>query len=618
MKTTRALGVLVLIGAAAGTYLWRSEPGSKVAETQSIDSAPRKSPIRWETWSAALFERAKAQDRFVLLDLEAVWCHWCHVMDASTYSDPKVVEVLEKHYITVRVDQDSRPDLANRYEQYGWPATVIFGPDGTEIVKRRGYQEPDVMLSILEEVVKDPSPVPGIAVVLPDRYAAKGTLPAEVRTALEARHREAQDSEIGGLDGPYRYLPWEALEYAIALAREGDAEQKRWAELTLRASLKLIDPVWGGGYQYSVQQSWDHPHFEKIMPFQSENLRVYALAQSALGSADAKRGAAGIRSYVSEFLTAPNGAFYTSQDADAVRGEESTPYFALDRAGREARGIPRVDKNQYARENGWMIEALAASYEFTGNAEDLEKAQAATKWVLENRALPDGGFRHGEGVAPELGGPFLGDSLAMGRAFLQLHRATGERSWLARARAAVQFSETNFRREAAGYTAAHGDGTPIEAIPQFDENMRLVRFANLLHHYTGEAAYREIAEHAYRYIATEQVYGQRVEVGGILLADRELAGEPLHIAIVGPKNDRTARELHAAALRLPSWYKRVDWWDRAEGPLPNPDIQYPKLDRVAAFVCGDRTCSRPLFAAEEITRFVERSQPKGTADQAKN
>ena len=81
-------------------------------------------------------------DKFVLLDLEAVWCHWCHVMDETTYRDPAVMALLDSNYIAVKVDQDSRPDLANRYENYGWPATVVFGPDGGEIVKRRWLYQP--------------------------------------------------------------------------------------------------------------------------------------------------------------------------------------------------------------------------------------------------------------------------------------------------------------------------------------------------------------------------------------------------------------------------------------------------------------------------------------------
>jgi len=84
----------------------------------------------------------------VLLDLEAVWCHWCNVMDANTYSDPQVINLLRAHYITLKVDQDSRPDLSNRYEDFGWPATVVFEGEGHEIVKRQGYLSPDEMASM--------------------------------------------------------------------------------------------------------------------------------------------------------------------------------------------------------------------------------------------------------------------------------------------------------------------------------------------------------------------------------------------------------------------------------------------------------------------------------------
>src|ERR1035438_2860250 len=82
--------------------------------------------IAWQPWSDAAFAAARTGHRFVILDLEAVWCHWCHVMDETTYRDPKVVSLMGARYVAVRVDQDSRPDLANRYEDYGWPATIVF------------------------------------------------------------------------------------------------------------------------------------------------------------------------------------------------------------------------------------------------------------------------------------------------------------------------------------------------------------------------------------------------------------------------------------------------------------------------------------------------------------
>ena len=105
--------------------------------------------LEWYPWSDEVFARAKREDRFVLLDLEAVWCHWCHVMDATTYQDPAAVALLKSKYIVVRVDQDSRPDLAGRYEDYGWPATIVFDREGHEIVKRQGYIAPKEMVSMV-------------------------------------------------------------------------------------------------------------------------------------------------------------------------------------------------------------------------------------------------------------------------------------------------------------------------------------------------------------------------------------------------------------------------------------------------------------------------------------
>src|SRR5271154_4945363 len=127
------------------------------------DVAPPKTPpsgaatagagkIHWYGWSDDVFAQAKREHKFVLLDLEAVWCHWCHVMDANTYSNPEVIKLLQAHYITVKVDQDSRPDLSNRYEDFGWPATIVFDGNGQEIVKRQGYLDPDEMASMLQAI----------------------------------------------------------------------------------------------------------------------------------------------------------------------------------------------------------------------------------------------------------------------------------------------------------------------------------------------------------------------------------------------------------------------------------------------------------------------------------
>ena len=127
----------------------------------------KKPGIEWREWSDDIFAQAKKQNRFVLLDLGAVWCHWCHVMEEITYRDPKVIASINSKYIPVRVDQDSRPDLSNRYEDYGWPATIVFNTDGSEIVKRQGYIPPKPMASMLQAIIDDPSPGPSIVAEAP-------------------------------------------------------------------------------------------------------------------------------------------------------------------------------------------------------------------------------------------------------------------------------------------------------------------------------------------------------------------------------------------------------------------------------------------------------------------
>ncbi|MEO7012862.1 MAG: hypothetical protein ABI127_01030, partial [Dokdonella sp.] len=91
---------------------------------------------------------------------------------------------------------------------------------------------------------------------------------------------------------------------------------------------------------------------------------------------------------------------------------------------------------------------------------------------------------------------------------------------------------------------------------------------------------------------------------GLLLIDNELARPPLHLTVVGAKDDPKSRELFVALQHLPEWYKRIDWWDRAAGPLPNPDVQYPPVKKPAAFVCTDRRCSLPLYDADALAKFL--------------
>ena len=554
--------------------------------------------IDWQPWSDAIFTRAKAEKKLVLLDVVAVWCHWCHVMDEITYRDPAVMKLIREHYIAVRVDQDARPDISNRYEDYGWPATVVFDANGKELAKRQGYLPPKPMAGMLQAFVEDPTPGPSVQPEPVFAPAPEGGLTDAQRAAMRTAFVEAYDSKLGGWGDTHKYLNWDALEYCLTEGASGDVGLEAMAAQTLSAGQQLVDPVWGGVYQYSTDGDWEHPHFEKIMPFQAENLRIFAEAATLRHEPQWLEPARKIRGYLRDFLTSPEGAFYTSQDADLVDGEHSGEYFTLDDAGRRARGIPRVDQHLYARENGLAITGLASLYAADGDATVLADARRAAEWVLAHRALEGGGFRHDE---QDAAGPYLPDTLAMGRAFLALYAVTAERPWLARAEAAAQFIDAKFRAPIGFATAAGAPGSAFVPGPEVDENIAVTRFANLLGQYSGREIDRKMAEHAMQYLASPSVVAQQgYGTSGLLLADREMRSDPAHLTVVGRKDDPAAQTLFAAVLRGAPPSARIEWLDGRDGPLPRNDVAFPDLPQAAAFVCANGSCSLPLTSVEKL------------------
>jgi len=560
--------------------------------------------LKWSAWGDDLFTRATSEKRFVILDLEAVWCHWCHVMEKTTYANDEVKELLASKYLPVRVDQDANPDLSSRYGDWGWPATIVFGPDGTEIAKIRRYIEPERMQAMLKAIIDDPSPGPSVGEAFEVKPSASAFLSKEQRIELTRNFDESYDDKLGGWGENQMYIDTDSMDLALASAERGDAAAIKRARQTLDAATALIDPVWGGVFQYSEAGSWAHPHFEKIMSFQAQYLRQYSQAYALWKDPKYLATARKIERYLAAFLTGPDGAFYVSQDADLDHDTDGHKYYALSDSERRKLGMPRIDKNLYARENGWAISGLSAYYDVTSDSKALAIAERAAKWVIANRALPDGGFRHGE---KDRGGPFLGDTLAMGQAFLDLYAATGDRDWLTSAAKAGDFVAT-FRDEAGGFltskTSEGKIGVFAKPTKLIDDKVQVARFMNLLNRYYGNEGCRGQASHAMRYLSSASAEMAR-PLPGILLADEELAIEPTHMTIVGSKDDPRAQALHALARALPARYKRLEWLDPREGKLPNPDVEYPDLGEPAAFACSNRICSFPSFNAEELQATVK-------------
>ena len=562
--------------------------------------------IKWSGWNDDLFTHATAEKRFVILDLEAVWCHWCHVMENTTYSDPEVTKLLESKYIPVKADQDANPDLSSRYGDWGWPATIVFAPDGTEIAKIRGYIEPERMQALLKAIIDDPSPGPSVGAAFEVKPSASVFLTKDQRTELVKNYDESYEENIGGWGDSQKYIDADSMDYAVTRAEAGDATATKRARQTFDAATALIDPVWGGVFQYSEAGSWAHPHFEKIMSFQAQYLRQYSQAYAQWKDPKYLTAASDIERYLTSFLISPDGAFYVSQDADLDHDTDGHKYYALGNDERRKLGIPRVDKNVYARENGWAISGLTAYYNVTNDPKVLAVAERTANWVNSNRALASGGFRHGDN---DRGGPFLGDTLAMGQAFLDLYAATGERTWLTQAGKAGDFIAATFKDDAGGgfFTSKTSEakvGVFAKPAKLIDDQIQVARLMNMLNRYFGNDVYKDNAAHAMRYLTSISADMAR-PLPGVLLADEQLAIEPTHMTIVGHKDDARAQKLFAVARVLPAIYKRLEWLDLREGKLPNPDVEYPDLGEPAAFACSNRICSYPSFSADELQATVQ-------------
>jgi len=536
-------------------------------------------PVQWEGWKPEVFERARREKRFVLLEMEAVWCHWCHVMEETTYKDPAVLEQLKEHYITVKVDQDSRPDLASRYEEYGWPATVVFSAEGTEIVCLQGYVPPKRMAAILEGVVVDPSPIAKVGALPP---APAGPMSAALRAQAEQRHFEHYDFQNGGYSFQHKFLNWDSCEFSLRKALGGDAKSAKMARMTLDGQLNLVDPVWGGVYQYSTDSDWVHPHFEKIMEHQANNLRLFTLAALYFKEPRYRQAADRIAGYLLNFLRSPEGAFYTSQDADLVKGEHSAEYFGLDDKGRRALGMPAIDRHCYARENGWAAEALLLYGEAFQNQAAVAAARRSIAWIVSERSLGNGGYGHDQ---KDAAGPYLGDTLAAGRAFLALYQVTGEKKWLDLSNQAAAFIAKNFQQAQRAGLATAVVSTPLDRLTYVrDENVQAARFFNLLWRYTQQDEHKRLRDQVLAYLAIPEV-ALEFNTGGVLLADLESRSEPIHFTLGG----KDAEGLKSGLLDYPDFYRMIT---REAQP-------------VGVLVCDDRgLCAGPFREAPALARYL--------------
>lgn len=511
-------------------------------------------------WANETFARARVEQRILVVTVSTTWCHWCHVMKGETYGDERVARALAMRFLPVDVDADARPDLAERFRDYHWPATAFLTSDGTPILALRGYRSPTQFLAILADVERQVARGGPYAGFSDPNHGEDAPMAAD-RDGLVALRRQLlrqldrhYDEVAGGWGRPQKYPLAEPIEYGLLVAPQGGralvAEQR--ALFTLDRMQALVDPIDGGMYQYSLEGRWDRWHPEKIMEVNAGALGVYADAYGRTGDARWRTAAQQIRRWLRETMQTTDGTYRASQDADApgMKGEQY--YRILDREGRRRHGVPRTDDRIYARENGIVIQALVRLHRATGDASALADARRAARSILATHAMPSGALRH---AAEATSAPLLLlDQVAMGRALLALHQADLDETWLAAAVSIANDMEVRFGAgDGGGYFDATSDpaagGTLAERRRSLEGNARAARLLLALASLQAESSWRDRALGAIRSVSRPDLIAKSWRrVGGLLLAVEQALAPYALVDLRAPLASAKADSLTARAL----------------------------------------------------------------------
>jgi uncharacterized protein len=452
-------------------------------------------PVDWFPWGDEAFDRARTEDKPVLLSVGYSACHWCHVMEHESFEDPATAAVMNERFVNVKVDREERPDVDAVYMDAvvtlaghgGWPMTVFLTPEGepfyggTYFPRERRHGLPsfrDVLVAVSNAYRERRDDVARQAGALVEAVRAQ----SEQRPSSEplssallheaARTLRAQfDPEWGGFGGAPKFPPASVLEFLLRRARVSGSEPQSPAELELVAKTLdamalggMYDVVGGGFHRYSVDERWLVPHFEKMLYDNALLVPAYLHGFLVTGNERWRRVAEQTLEYMLRELRLSEGGFASAQDADTegvegltytwtpeefvaqshklepfehgrfiVRGELDDETRTRLLAIRNERPQPFRDDKVIASWNGLALAALAEASSRLGREDLRDAAVELAEFLLG--PLSEGGELHRTWRSGVAKGPaFLDDYANVAHGLYELHVATGELRWLQESR----------------------------------------------------------------------------------------------------------------------------------------------------------------------------------------
>src|SRR4029077_12098599 len=330
-------------------------------------------PIQWNEWGEEAFATAQRENKPILLDIGAVWCHWCHVMDRESYDDPEVARIVNENFIAVKVDRDERPDIDSRYQVAvsaitapgGWLLRALPAPDGKPFCGGTYFPPQDqwgrpsfkrVLTSIanafrdkLSDVTEQSKLVEQTISQSESFLGRSATFSPRAIDAIVQSALNMFDPKNGGFGSAPKFPHPSTLDLIIErYARTGDEQLRNVFTTTLErmANGGVYDQLAGGFHRYSVDERWVVPHFEKMCYDNSELLKSYVHAYQVTGSQFFAEVVRDIIRWMDEWLSdREHGGFYASQDADYSMDDDGD-YFTWT-AG-EAKAVLSAEEAQVA------------------------------------------------------------------------------------------------------------------------------------------------------------------------------------------------------------------------------------------------------------------------------
>ena len=573
--------------------------------------------IQWQQWGKAPFQQAQAEDKMILLDVGMEGCTACRWMDEFTYTDDKVIELINKHFVAIVADAEAQPDLGERYSDWAWPATIFMAPDTTQVLALAGNRRPNNFIPILEELIKKKANNQLEA----DQFAPYSAPPKPETTELT----QIRNTVRGQLDGLLneRYGGWSRGGISTATGARVEhlylrAHMYSYAELlylalkTTDGYLNALDPVWGGVFVKTFHDNDNRPERfkrlgavpEKRISNQANAIIAFANAYRTTREPNYLHGIEEVDRFLQNWMMHEDGTFYTSQEDDPPglsKNMSAIDYWLLDSDKKRRQfGIPPIDHAIYTDKNAQAIIAYAGAYEATGKSAYLDIAVRATKALMASRLQDDGWIlqttksdkaskdKRMRPLVTEKK-PFLSAQAWFGSALLSLYQVTGNEEWLEQAISLANAMKTNlYDTRTGGFYATIVDDTSAIIAPRkpLELNARAAHFFYDLWIYTKNNNYAKIPEQTLRAVAVKDILSREGKITGqTALVLEKLTAAYVEFSIVGDNADPATLALFEAGKNT-YHPRKILHYEKAG--------RYPVRKKPAMYICNPDRCSIPI------------------------